>query len=87
MFPYKIFKFIFALGQSLTIKTKEILKNIFEKYDEEKIPKFILDTELEFENVSPQIQLFSLLFNYFLERIILEVNDFVKTIFRNVFLI
>ena len=45
-----------------------------------------MDTELEFENVSPQIQIFSFLFNDFLNSISWPVNDFTKAIFRDIFL-
>ena len=74
----------FALGQSLTIKTKAIPKNLFEEFNEEKPLNFILDTELEFENVSPQIQMFTFFFYNFVENI--GVNDFTKSLFRDIFL-
>ena len=74
----------FSLGQSLTIKTKAIPKNLFEEFNEEKTLNFILDTELEFENVSPQIQMFTFFFYNFVENI--GVNDFTKSLFRDIFL-
>lgn len=82
----KYLNLFFGLGQSLTIKTKAIPKNLWEEFDEKKILKFILDTELEFENVSPQVQMFSFLFNDFLNSISWNVNDFTKALFRDIFL-
>ena len=82
--PHNILSLFFALGQSLTIKTKAIPKNLFEEFNKEKILEFILDTEFEFENVSPQIQIFSLFFNDFLNKTI--INDFAKALFRDIFL-
>ena len=82
----KYLNLFFGLGQSLTIKTKAIPKNLWEEFDEKKILKFILDSELEFENVSPQVQMFSFLFNDFLNSISWNVNDFTKALFRDIFL-
>ena len=82
--PDNILSLFFALGQSLTIKTKAIPKNLFEEFNKEKILEFILDTELEFENVSPQIQIFSFFFNDFLKKTI--IDDFAKALFRDIFL-
>ena len=45
-------------GQSLLVKTDAIPKYLFEDYDREKILKFILSTELQFKNLSTQIQAF-----------------------------
>ncbi len=44
--------------------------------------KFILDTELEFDNLLPQNRLFALLFNKFLNK---KGNNFVKEIFEDIF--
>jgi len=83
----KYLNLFFASGQSLTIKTKAIPKNLWEEFNREKILSFILDTELEFENISPQIQIFSFLFNDFLNSIsVWGINDFTKTVFRDIFL-
>ena len=48
-----------ALRQKLTIKINALRKIFNEEFDERKIHKIILDAELEFENMPPQIQLFA----------------------------
>lgn len=60
-------------------------KCLFEKFDKEKILKIILGTELEFEKISPQIQLFAYFFTLFFED---EENpkEILLRIFRDIFL-
>ena len=53
-------------GQSLLVKTDAIPKYLFEDYDREKILKFILSTELQFKNLSTQIQAFLAGFYFFI---------------------
>lgn len=47
----------FSSGESLIIKTEAIPRDFFNETDKEKIKKYILNTELEFSNISPQLQL------------------------------
>lgn len=77
----------FAIGNSLTIRTNAIPYDLYEEYNEEKILKFILDSELEFENISPQVQLFTFLFHEFYEKFDFYIlNNFTKRLFRDIFL-
>ena len=77
----------FSIGNSLTIKTNAIPYDLYEEYNEEKILKFILDSELEFENISPQVQLFTFLFHEFYENFgFWTLKMFTRTLFRDIFL-
>ena len=82
----KLFNLFLALDQSLTIKTKATPKIFTAEFDLEEFLKIILDTELEFKNMSPQIQLFTY---HFLEIIkdIYPINDgFPKSLFTDIFI-
>ena len=83
---YKLYNLFLALGQNLTIKIKAFPKIFTEDFDKEKFLKILLDTELEFENMSPQIQLFTY---HFLE-IIKEISGlnrgFPKSLFTDIFI-
>ena len=76
---YELDRLCFSSGESLLIKTEALPKDMFEEYDEEKILNFILGTELEFKNVSPQIQIFA---NYFQRKF----GDFFKIIIKDIFM-
>lgn len=56
---YKLYNLLLSLGQNLTIKIKAFPKIFTEEFDKEKFLEILLNTELEFENISPQIQLFT----------------------------
>jgi hypothetical protein len=83
---YKLYNLFLALGQNLTIKIKAFPKIFTEEFDKEKFLEILLDTELEFENMSPQIQLFTY---HFLE-IIKEMSGlnrgFPKSLFTDIFI-
>ena len=83
---YKLYNLFLALGQNLTIKIKAFPKIFTEEFDKEKFLEILLDTELEFENLSPQIQLFTY---HFLE-IIKEMSGlnrgFPKSLFTDIFI-
>jgi hypothetical protein len=83
---YKLYNLFLALGQNLTIKIKAFPKIFTEEFDKEKLLEILLDTELEFQNMSPQIQLFTY---HFLE-IIKEINGlnrgFPKSLFTDIFI-
>ena len=82
----------FASGQSLTIRTNAIPKDLFEKIEDEEIEgpkkakKLILDTELEFDNLLPQNLLFSFFFNEFINKEENNVDNYVKIISKDIFL-
>jgi hypothetical protein len=83
---HKLYNLFLALGQNLTIKIKAFPKIFTEEFDKEKFLEILLDTELEFENMSPQIQLFTY---HFLE-IIKEMSGlnrgFPKSLFTDIFI-
>lgn len=78
---FKLYNLFLALGQNLNIKIKAFPKIFTEEYDKEKFLEILLDTELEFENMSPQIQLFTY---HFLE-IIKEIDGFKKGFPKSLF--
>ena len=80
--PDSIITLCLAMGQSLIIKTHAIPRNFFEEYDRKKLLKFILDTELDFKNLSPQLILFAL----FIENRNFNSKYFLNDIFRDIFL-
>ena len=83
---YKIMNLFLGLRQKLTIKINA-LPNIFsEEFDERKIQKIILDTELEFENMSPQIQLFAYQFEEMTKEIYGLKSGFAKYLFTDIFM-
>lgn len=86
--PYlRFLNLFFSIGNSLTIKTNAIPYDLCEEYNEEKILKFILDSELEFENISPQVQLFTFLFHEFYENFnFWTLSTFTRALFRDIFL-
>ena len=84
---YDLLKLFFGIGHSLTIKTNVSPYNLFEEFDEKKILKFILDAELEFEKISPQIQLFTLFFYILYQKFNFStLGNFTKALFKDIFL-
>ena len=80
-----LFNLFLSIGQSLKIKIKANPNIFTEEFNEEKILKIILDTELEFENMSPQIQLFAYHFLDFIKDI--RFNEgFCKLLFTDIFM-
>lgn len=73
----------FSSEESLIIKTKAIPRNMYEEFNEEKILKFILDTELEFSNLSPQLQIFAKAFQNIAKIFPSYIQEIIKDIFLN----
>lgn len=74
----------FSSGESLIIKTKAIPRDFFYEFNEQKILNFILDTELEFTNLSPQLQIFSFYFQMIAKEIFPSyLQDIIKDIYFN----
>ena len=73
----------FSSGQSLIIKTDAIPRDMFEEFNKEKILKFILDTDLEFSNSSPQLQIFAKAFQKITEYFPHYLQDIIRDIFIN----
>jgi hypothetical protein len=83
---YKLYNLFLALGQNLTIKIKAFPKIFTEEYDKEKFLEILLDTELEFENMSPQIQLFTYHFLEIIKEIYIFKKGFPKSLFTDIFM-
>ena len=83
---YKIMNLFLALRQKLTIKINALPKIFSEEFDEGKIHKIILDAELEFENMSPQIQLFVYQIKEMTKGIYGLKEGFVKYLFTDIFM-
>jgi len=73
----------FSSGESLIIKTKAIPKDIFEEFNEAKMLNFILDTELEFKNLSPQLQIFAYYFQIVASLFPTYLQEIIKDIYFN----
>ena len=75
----------FSSGESLLIKTEAIPKDMFEEFNEEKILKFLLGTEIEFTNLSPQLQIFANLFKKIAKKLGFPsyLQDIIKDIYLN----
>ena len=73
----------FSSGQSLIIKTDAIPRDMFEEFNKEKILKFILDTDLEFSNSSPQLQIFAKAFQKITKNFPHYLQDIIRDIFIN----
>ena len=78
---FQFYPLCFSSGQSLIIKTEAIPRDMFEEYNEEKILNFILGIEVEFSNLSPQIQLFALFFQE-----ISQKKGFFEYIFKDIYM-
>lgn len=83
---YKLYNLFLGLGQNLTIKIKAFPKIFTEEYDKEKFLEILLDTELEFENMSPQIQLFTYHFLEIIKEIYGFNKGFPKSLFTDIFI-
>ena len=81
---YDLSSICFSSGQSLIIKTDAIPKNFYEEYNKEKILNLVLGTELEFENLSPQIQLCVKSFILMAEE--LRFPEYLQRFFKDIFL-
>jgi len=73
----------FSSGQSLIIKTYAIPRDMFDGFNKEKMLKFILDTELEFSNSSPQLQIFAMAFQNIAEIFPSYIKNIIKDIYIN----
>ena len=83
---YKLYNLLLALGQNLNIKIKAFPKIFTEEYDKEKFLEILLDTELEFENMSPQIQLFTYHFLEIIKEVYIFKRGFPKSLFTDIFI-
>ena len=83
---YKLYNLFLGLGQNLNIKIKAFPKIFTEEYDKEKFLEILLDTELEFENMSPQIQLFTYHFLEIIKEIYIFTKGFPKSLFTDIFM-
>jgi hypothetical protein len=82
----KLYNLFLALGQNLTIKIKAFPKIFTEEFDKEKFLEILLDTELEFQNMSPQIQLFTYHFLEIIKEISGFNSGFPKSLFTDIFI-
>ena len=76
---------LFSSGESVMIKTEAIPRDIFGKFDEEKMLKFLLGIEVEFSNLSPQMQMFAKYFQEVSDEFHFSsfLNDIVRDIYVN----
>ena len=73
----------FSAGESVIIKTEAIPRDIIGEYNEEKMLKMLLGIEVEFSNLSPQMQLFAKFFQQISEK--LYFSSFLKDIVRDIY--
>ena len=73
----------FSAGESVIIKTEAIPRDIIGEYNEEKMLKMLLGIEVEFSNLSPQMQLFAKFFQQISEE--LYFSSFLKDIVRDIY--
>lgn len=83
---YKLYNLFLGLGQNLTIKIKAFPKIFTEEFDKEKFLEILLNTELEFENMSPQIQLFTYHFIEIIKEVYIFKRGFPKSLFTDIFI-
>ena len=80
---YNLDDLCFSSGESIIIKTEAIPRDFIEEYNEEKILKILLGIEVEFSNLSPQMQIFAQSFQSVAEE--LYFGDFLKDIIKDIY--